>query len=390
MDDLWPTAKQHLDEGNFTSLQNDLGGPEAFDRQIVEWYGNGRFDGEDEILAEALTCACMLGRMTTAAFLIDEGVDPYAGMKTWLAGPHYAVSSGHLDTVKMLIEKGVPLEIKNLHGGTMLGQGFWSVVNEYKPSHRAIIEALIEAGAVVEPGTLEWWREQSVPDASTKAYIEDLLVRHDEFYRRVSEAENHIAEAEAQGQKRALADALKRLGDIARRPAFLRSAANTAYSRAAELYHEIGAPLEEAWVKRHIGINLEYDGRLEDAEKFYDEALDLYRKHAVEDTLDYANTVRYPAVIKARLGKLDEAKSLWDEAGKRYSDVGIIEGVIECNARMAEIAIANGDLDAARQSLERALSASANTQDPETLSLIESIKAKLEDAEDLGNGRSKE
>lgn len=59
----------------------------------------------------------------TAEFLLDKGVDPYAGMKTWLAGPHYAVSSGHLDTVKMLIEQKVSFEIKNNYGGTRARTG---------------------------------------------------------------------------------------------------------------------------------------------------------------------------------------------------------------------------------------------------------------------------
>jgi len=92
-------------------------------------------------------------------------------MKTWLAGPHYAVSSGHLDTVQMLLDKKIPLEVKNLHGGSMLGQALWSAVNEHKPSHADIIEALIDAGAIVEPGTLEWWEAQDVPSAETKERV---------------------------------------------------------------------------------------------------------------------------------------------------------------------------------------------------------------------------
>ena len=116
----------------------------------------------------------MLGRTATAEYLIDHGVDPYAGMKTWLAGPHYAVSSGHLDTVRMLLDKKIPLEVRNLHGGTLLGQALWSAVNEHKPSHADIIEALIEAGAYVEPGTLEWWKVQAVPN-ETKQCVEAIL-----------------------------------------------------------------------------------------------------------------------------------------------------------------------------------------------------------------------
>ncbi|MEQ1646252.1 MAG: hypothetical protein ABL959_22560, partial [Pyrinomonadaceae bacterium] len=89
-DELWQKTLAHLSEGNFTPLEDMLGGPEGFDRNIVEWYDTGKFDAEPEMLAEALSCACMLGRTETARHLIDAGVDPYAGMLTWLAGPHWA------------------------------------------------------------------------------------------------------------------------------------------------------------------------------------------------------------------------------------------------------------------------------------------------------------
>ena len=171
MSDTWLMAVDALEKGDFSRLEHELGGPEGFDHQMIEWFDDGQFEEAPETLAEALSCACMLGRTETAAYLIDHGVDPYAGMKTWLAGPHYAVSSGHLDTVQMLLDKQIPLEVRNLHNGTMLGQAFWSAVNEHKPSHADIIEALIKAGAVVEPGTLEWWEVQNVPSDETKERV---------------------------------------------------------------------------------------------------------------------------------------------------------------------------------------------------------------------------
>jgi hypothetical protein len=177
MSDKWLMAVDALEKGDFSRLEDELGGPEGFDRQIIEWYDNGRFNDAPDTLAEALSCACMLGRTRTASYLIDHGVDPYAGMKTWLAGPHYAVSSGHLGTVRMLLDKNIPLEVKNLHGGTMLGQALWSAVKEHKASHADIIETLIEAGAAVESGTLEWWEAQNVPSAETKERVTNALRR---------------------------------------------------------------------------------------------------------------------------------------------------------------------------------------------------------------------
>ncbi|MEP6786989.1 MAG: ankyrin repeat domain-containing protein [Acidobacteriota bacterium] len=175
MDDLWRKALIALDKGNFSQMEDILGGPDGFDRQIIAWYENGDFDAEPEMLAEALSCACMLNRTETARYLLDNGVYPYAGMKTWLAGPHYAVSGGHLDTVKMLIEKKIPLELENGYRGTLLGQALWSAVNEHKASHAEIIELLINAGAEIDPGTFEWWLKQNVPSADTKKRVEDAL-----------------------------------------------------------------------------------------------------------------------------------------------------------------------------------------------------------------------
>lgn len=179
MSDVWTETLRHLEEGNFTSLQDHLGGPEGFDRQIVKWFDVGQFADEQDALAEALSCAMMLGRTDTARYLIKKGVDPYAGMKTWLAGPHWAASSAQLETVKMLIEEGVPLEVENLYGGTVLGQALWSARNEHRPEHADIIEALLAAGAKVEPGTLEWWEEQEVPSDETRIRVRNALAQRE-------------------------------------------------------------------------------------------------------------------------------------------------------------------------------------------------------------------
>jgi tetratricopeptide (TPR) repeat protein len=129
------------------------------------------------------------------------------------------------------------------------------------------------------------------------------------------------------GDKLELANALKHLGGVERRPPFLRDAANETYSEASKLYRELEMPLEAAWVTRHIGINHEYAERLAKAEAYYDESLALFREHAEVDSLDYANTVRYPAVIKNRLGKREESTHLWEEAARRYDEIDLSVGL---------------------------------------------------------------
>jgi tetratricopeptide (TPR) repeat protein len=308
---LFRYAIAAMDRGDFTALEEAIG-PENFHDRVAEWFENGLFKNEQETLNEIFSASCMLGQTQTAAFLLDKGVDPYGGMKTGLSGFHYAASSGRLDVIKLLIERCVPMEVKNIYGGTVFGQAIWSAVNEYTPQHGEIVERLIEAGAVVDGGYREWWDEQNVPDPSTKERIANALARHAEFHKRIADAKQNVSDAEDRDDKRTLADSLKALGSILRRPRFLRDEANSVYERAANLYKEIGLPLEAAWVLRHIGINHEYADRLDDAEKYYDESLALFRRYASDDDNNYANTVRYPAVIKNRRGKHEESRALWE------------------------------------------------------------------------------
>jgi tetratricopeptide (TPR) repeat protein len=137
-------------------------------------------------------------------------------------------------------------------------------------------------------------------------------------------------------------------------------------------------PLEESWVKRHIGLNHEYAEKLDDAERYYDAALSLYRKHANENTLDYANTVRYPAVIKNRVGKRDESTRLWEEACQRYEDVGIVEGVAEAAAHLTIFALENGDLPLAKKWFVKARASSEASSDPDTHKFIAEVGAKFD------------
>ncbi|NOT47057.1 MAG: ankyrin repeat domain-containing protein [Acidobacteria bacterium] len=107
--DLWKETLRHLDEGNFTALEAMLGGPKGFNKQITDWHKTGKFADQPEALAEAFTCACMLGRVSTAEYLLDSNVDPLAGTKTGLNGFHYAALSGNLAVIKLLIERGVSM-----------------------------------------------------------------------------------------------------------------------------------------------------------------------------------------------------------------------------------------------------------------------------------------
>jgi hypothetical protein len=198
-----------------------------------------------------------------------------------------------------------------------------------------------------------------------------------EFTHRLAAAKRIVAKERAVGNKLSLANALKELGNIQRRPPHLREDANRTFAEAAALYRELEMPLEAAWVLRHIGINHEYAELFTDAEKYYDESLALFCQYADDDDSNYANTVRYPAVIKNRLGKRIESAKLWEEAVRRYEAMNQPAGVAEGAAWLAIFAIETGDSNLAGEWFAKAESAAAIAQDKDTDKWINEVKGRL-------------
>lgn len=194
---------------------------------------------------------------------------------------------------------------------------------------------------------------------------------------RLSAAKLLVSTARASGNTLALANALKALGNLERRPPQLREDADRTYAEAAALYRELEMPLDAAWVIRHIGINQEYAERLEQAERYYDESLALFREHACEDDSNYANTVRYPAVIKNRLGKREESAALWEEAVGRYDEMNQPLGVAEGSAWLTIFAIEKRELPLAREWFAKAEAAAAAANDRDTDKWIAEVRGRL-------------
>jgi Ankyrin repeats (3 copies) len=107
-------------------------------------------------LEQAFIWACQCGQNSVSEFLLEQSVDPAAQANVGQTGLHYAAHYGHLETVKMLIARKAPLEVKNMYGGTVLGQALWSAFNEPQDDHLPIVEALIAAGAKIDPDWNKW------------------------------------------------------------------------------------------------------------------------------------------------------------------------------------------------------------------------------------------
>jgi hypothetical protein len=123
--------------------------------------------------------ACEYGRNNIVDFLLEKGVDLHTQGNTGLTSLHWAIVGGQLETIQLLLDRGASLETVNVYGGTALGQVLWCAIHgdpaiDFVP----ILEALIDAGAKIEPGSLAWLARQDGRSSSTKARLEEALRRH--------------------------------------------------------------------------------------------------------------------------------------------------------------------------------------------------------------------
>ncbi len=101
-------------------------------------------------LQAALKLACTWGRLNVVEFLLDKGVDLSRDRVDGQTPLHCAAIGGQLETIKFLLQQNAPLEVKNMYGGTVLGQTLWSAAHRGDPKlYAEIIKVLIAAGAKV-------------------------------------------------------------------------------------------------------------------------------------------------------------------------------------------------------------------------------------------------
>jgi tetratricopeptide (TPR) repeat protein len=107
------------------------------------------------------------------------------------------------------------------------------------------------------------------------------------------------------------------------------------YEEAAAIYRVANVPLKLAHTVRHVGDIHQDEGQLKLAGPCYQKALEIYRAHAETPPLDLANAIRGFALLKEAVGEKQEAKALWEEAGKLYASVNVEAGVAESERRVA-------------------------------------------------------
>jgi Ankyrin repeats (3 copies) len=125
---------------------------------IVTAAGVGRLDlvkrmagsAEKKDLEKALIMAARYGTREVLDYLLELGVD--VSPPSEMSALHHAAGRADLGMVKLLIERGAPLEMKNAYGGTVLDSTLWFAYHSSPEElvHRdypAVIDALIAAGA---------------------------------------------------------------------------------------------------------------------------------------------------------------------------------------------------------------------------------------------------
>ena len=95
--------------------------------------------------------ACVCGRKLIVEYMLYKGFD-VSTLTDGMTALHLAVIGRQLEIVDILLKYNAPLEIKNGYDGTVLGQALWSAYNDPSPQDTEIVDRLIRAGAIVEPG----------------------------------------------------------------------------------------------------------------------------------------------------------------------------------------------------------------------------------------------
>ena len=130
-------------------------------------------------LGPGLVWASEYGHVGVMNFLMDRGVDPREAVN----GEYpldMAVCGGHLPAIRLLVQRGAPLESQNRYGGTPLGMAFY-VLGQRDAVHTwpepavdglAVIAELVGAGAQGGPELLA-----AMVDSPLKTAIGELFGR---------------------------------------------------------------------------------------------------------------------------------------------------------------------------------------------------------------------
>jgi len=142
-------------------------------RSYFDESGAPRPETSPKQLASAFLYACGYGSVDAAVFLLDRGVDPAARDDEAQTGLHWAAWSPQIDIIKLLLERGAPIDAKDSRfHATPLDMALWTWNNSPKEKARErcyqAIALLARAGALLDRG--HW----SDPGQDTSAMLRKI------------------------------------------------------------------------------------------------------------------------------------------------------------------------------------------------------------------------
>ena len=130
-------------------------------------------------LQKGFLWACMYGREEAVAYLMERGADLLDRAESGATALHWAAGGAHLGIIKLLLDRGAPLEEVNAWGGTVLehaGYGFAHPADsaDFAPA----FETLLAAGARIQGSWLAWIQKVKERSPEEKARIAEIFRRY--------------------------------------------------------------------------------------------------------------------------------------------------------------------------------------------------------------------
>jgi len=126
-------------------------------QQFFDEAGHLKPPAKRQQLIDGFICACEFGRNSVVEFLLDHGITVDAKLRQGETGLHWAAYEGHADAVRLLLDRGAPVDVTDeSHSGTPLAWALYGVGNrkprerEGRPYHETVA-LLVRAGSKVDP-----------------------------------------------------------------------------------------------------------------------------------------------------------------------------------------------------------------------------------------------
>lgn len=130
-------------------------------KRFFDARGNLRPPATRQMMVDGFVWACGFGKTSVVDFLLERGVNVAATLKHHgQTGLHAAAAGGHVDTVRLLLRRRAPVDVRDdRFGGTPLGWALygWSMGETPDPraDYYAVVTLLVAARAPVNAAWLD-------------------------------------------------------------------------------------------------------------------------------------------------------------------------------------------------------------------------------------------